>query len=109
MEYTFREQDGMVQVCLNFSGPLKNDSYVELEITLIPNGADGKYICTQTLVESRKVIKQYIQMANNTTTPETTHLLFQGKMSWLRWDSNPRLLAYKANALPTELPRQLSW
>ena len=59
MEYTFREQDGMVQVCLNFSGPLKNDSYVELEITLIPNGADGKYICTQTLVESRKVIKQY--------------------------------------------------
>ena len=27
----------------------------------------------------------------------------------LRWDSNPRHTAYEADALPTELPRQLSW
>ena len=27
----------------------------------------------------------------------------------LRWDSNPQHDAYEANALPTELPRQLSW
>ena len=27
----------------------------------------------------------------------------------LRWDSNPHHTAYEADALPTELPRQLSW
>ena len=27
----------------------------------------------------------------------------------LRWDSKPQHTAYEADALPTELPRQLSW
>ena len=27
----------------------------------------------------------------------------------LRWDLNPQHTAYEADALPTELPRQLSW
>ena len=31
------------------------------------------------------------------------------KKGLLRWDSNPRHTAYEADALPTELPRQLSW
>ena len=31
------------------------------------------------------------------------------KKELLRWDSNPRHTAYEADALPTELPRQLSW
>ena len=31
------------------------------------------------------------------------------KMELLRWDSNPRHTAYETDALPTELPRQLSW
>ena len=26
-----------------------------------------------------------------------------------QWDSNPRHIAYEADALTTELPRQLSW
>ena len=35
-----------------------------------------------------------------------------GKMkneSCLRWDSNPRHSVFQTDALPTELPRQLSW
>ena len=35
--------------------------------------------------------------------------LFPMKKELLRWDSNPRHTAYEADALPTELPRQLSW
>ena len=31
------------------------------------------------------------------------------KKELLRWDSNPRHTAYEADALPTELLRQLSW
>ena len=31
------------------------------------------------------------------------------KKELLRWDSNPRHTAYEAVALPTEIPRQLSW
>ena len=31
------------------------------------------------------------------------------KKELLRWDSKPRHTAYKAYALPTELPRQLCW
>ena len=31
------------------------------------------------------------------------------KKELLRWDLNPRHTAYKADALLTELPRQLSW
>ena len=29
--------------------------------------------------------------------------------SCLRWDSNPRHSVLRTDALPTELPRQLSW
>ena len=35
--------------------------------------------------------------------------LFLEKMSYLRWDSNPDTLYSRQSALPTELPRQLSW
>ena len=31
------------------------------------------------------------------------------KKELLGWDSNPRHTAYEADALPTELPRQLTW
>ena len=31
------------------------------------------------------------------------------KTKLLRWDSNLRHTAYETDALPTELPRQLSW
>ena len=30
-------------------------------------------------------------------------------LSCLRWDSNPRHSVLQTDALPTELPRQLSW
>ena len=45
-KYTFREDAGLVyDVCLMFYGPLKMDSYVELNITLIPDdGADGELL-----------------------------------------------------------------
>ena len=33
----------------------------------------------------------------------------EGGRELLKWDSNPQHTAYKADALPTELPRQLSW
>ena len=43
----------------------------------------------------------------------TTNLNFyfsiENKKELLRWGSNPRHTAYEADALPTELPRQLSW
>ena len=45
----------------------------------------------------------------------TTYCLRASLFPWkvkkelLRWDSNPRHTAYEADALPTELPRQLSW
>ena len=32
-----------------------------------------------------------------------------GNESCLRWDSNPRHSVLRTDALPTELPRQLSW
>ena len=37
-------------------------------------------------------------------------LFFHGKLKkeLLRWDLNPRHTTYEADALPTELPRQLS-
>ena len=39
--------------------------------------------------------------------PET--VIFQRKISWLGWDSNPRPSAFQTMLLQTELPRQLSW
>ena len=49
---------------------------------------------------------------SNTAHPRQS--LFLEKMSCLRWDSNPRhsilyTLYSRQSALPTELPRQLSW
>ena len=47
---------------------------------------------------------------SNTAHPRQS--LFLEKMSCLRWDSNPQTLYTlysRQSALPTELPRQLSW
>ena len=40
------------------------------------------------------------------TRPETA---FSKEKAALRWDSNPRLMFSRHDALPTELLRQLSW
>ena len=47
------------------------------------------------------IIRQY-----NTINLNSSH--FKEK-KLLRWDLKPRHMAYEADALPTELPRQLSW
>ena len=44
--------------------------------------------------------------ARNTTTPETA--IPHSQIRWLRWNANPQHTAYCADALPAELPRQLS-
>ena len=41
-EYTVSENGGSVQLCLMFRGPLKNDSFVELQISLFPYTAGGR-------------------------------------------------------------------
>ena len=40
-EYAVSEDGGMLEVCLMFRGPLKNDSFVELKILLIHNTTQG--------------------------------------------------------------------
>ena len=45
--YNVMENDGMVEVCLRFMGPLKSDSSVELAIMLESDTAGSKYMCTQ--------------------------------------------------------------
>ena len=44
---------------------------------------------------------------NTTQTPR--QLFSKEKELHLRWDSNPHLMHSRCDALPTELPRQLSW
>ena len=39
--YTVREDSGTVEVCLMFEGPLKNSSFVELQISLTSASASG--------------------------------------------------------------------
>ena len=48
--YTVREDDGFVSVCFRFLGPLKNNSFVELNITIISANPDGEcaHTCTHT-------------------------------------------------------------
>ena len=58
------------------------------------------YMNTQDTQKERKT-KQH-----NTT--QTLRQLFEKELH-LRWDSNPRLAHSSRDALPTELPRQLSW
>ena len=43
------------------------------------------------------------------TTNLNIFFSIENKKELLRWDSNPRHTAYEADALPTELPRQLCW
>ena len=45
----------------------------------------------------------------NTTNLNISFSMMKMKKELLRWDSNPRHTAYEADALPTELLRQLSW
>ena len=40
--YTVMENDGRVEVCVRFMGPLKNNSSVELEIMLESDTASSK-------------------------------------------------------------------
>ena len=42
------------------------------------------------------------------TTNMNISFSMENKKELLRWDSNPQYTAYEADALPTELPRQLS-
>ena len=42
------------------------------------------------------------------TVITTLCISFSNKKELLRWDSNPQHIAYKRDALPTELPRQLA-
>ena len=44
MAYTISEDEASVELCLMFRGPLKNDSIVELGITLLSDSADGNLI-----------------------------------------------------------------
>ena len=64
-------------------------------------------ICAYNLVYITSELSDLIK-ARQYNNPEH---LFPMKKELLRWDSNPRhtCTAYEANALPTELPRQLSW
>ena len=41
-QYTVREDEGSVSVCLRFRGPLKNDSFVDLQINIISAVPDGE-------------------------------------------------------------------
>ena len=40
--YAVREDAGSVDICLRFRGPLKNDSFVELNITINSNISGGE-------------------------------------------------------------------
>ena len=47
-------------------------------------------------------------MQGNTTNPNSSFSR-ENEKELLRWDSNPQHTAHEADALPTELSRQLSW
>ena len=48
---------------------------------------------------------QYINQSNTTNL----NISFSMEKELLRWELNPRHAAHKADALPTEVPKQLSW
>ena len=43
-DYTVNEESGTLEVCLTFDGPLKSDSFVELQISLTSVSATGRFI-----------------------------------------------------------------
>ena len=60
--------------------------------------------------EERKKQARSNKQTRQSNTAHPRQSLFLEKMSCLRWDSNPRHSIYsRQSALPTELPRQLSW
>ena len=59
--------------------------------------------------EERKKQASANKQTRQSNTAHPRQSLFLEKMSCLRWDSNPRPLYSRQSALPTELPRQLSW
>ena len=64
--------------------------------------------------EERKKQARSNKQTRQSNTAHPRQSLFLEKMSCLRWDSNPRhsilyTLYSRQSALPTELPRQLSW
>ena len=63
------------------------------------------YMNTQMLRKRERKTRQHKATQYN-TRPETT---FSKEKAAFRWDSNPRLVYSRRDALPTELLRQLSW
>ena len=53
----------------------------------------------------RETVRHKSKQGNTTNL----NIYFSNEKELLRWDSNPIHIAYEVNALPTELPRQLSW
>ena len=41
LSYTVAENE-ILELCIMFRGPLKNDSFVELSISLLPDSAESK-------------------------------------------------------------------
>ena len=59
-------------------------------------------------IHTRELLDIHKSEQGNTTNMNISFSMEKEK-ELLRWDSNPQYTAYEADALPIELPRQLSW
>ena len=64
-EYRVREDEGRAQVCLRFRGPLKNNSFVELSITISTNNSGGEVIAIRRFhaVNFKEAFSTYTQIS----------------------------------------------
>ena len=59
LSYTVAENE-ILELCIMFRGPLKNDSFVELSISLLPDSAESKLNKCTVHVSNWLVLTAYV-------------------------------------------------